>query len=84
MAMEESSILKLSDCNQGEEVLVVKILGTGLFKKRLREMGFTPNVPVKIVRYAPLKDPIEIIVKGAHITVRVVEAEQISVRKGDK
>lgn len=47
---------------------------------RLMEMGLLSGTPVEIVRYAPLGDPIEIKVRGYHLTLRKHEAEQILVR----
>lgn len=47
---------------------------------RLMEMGLLTGTPVEIVRYAPLGDPIEIKVRGYHLTLRKHEAEQILVR----
>ena len=44
------------------------------------EMGLLSGTPVEIVRYAPLGDPIEIKVRGYHLTLRKHEAEQILVR----
>jgi ferrous iron transport protein A len=46
---------------------------------RLMEMGLLVGTPVEIVRYAPLGDPLEIKVRGYHLTLRRHEAEQIQV-----
>ena len=47
---------------------------------RLLEMGLLVGTPVEVVRYAPLGDPVEIKVRGYHLTLRKNEAEQIWVR----
>jgi len=47
---------------------------------RLLEMGLLVGTPVELVRFAPLGDPIEIKVRGYHLTLRRHEAEQILVR----
>ena len=47
---------------------------------RLLEMGLLVGTPVELVRFAPLGDPVEIKVRGYHLTLRKHEAEQIWVR----
>ena len=47
---------------------------------RLLEMGLLVGTPVQLVRFAPLGDPVEIKVRGYHLTLRRQEAEQIWVR----
>ncbi|MGD9200838.1 MAG: FeoA family protein [Chitinispirillia bacterium] len=70
---------KLTAHNEGDSVIIRKINGRGDFKKRLLEMGFTKDAEIKIVKYAPLKDPIEIKIKGFFLSLRIVEADQILV-----
>ena len=47
---------------------------------RLLEMGLLVGTPVQLVRFAPLGDPLEIKVRGYHLTLRRHEAEQIWVQ----
>lgn len=47
---------------------------------RILEMGLLVGTPVALVRFAPLGDPVEIKVRGYHLTLRKHEAEQIWVR----
>ena len=49
-------------------------------RARLLEMGLLVGTPIELVRFAPLGDPVEIKVRGYHLTVRKHEAEQIWVR----
>lgn len=49
-------------------------------RARLLEMGLLVGTSVELVRFAPLGDPVEIKVRGYHLTVRKHEAEQIWVR----
>ena len=46
------------------------------------EMGFLRQETITVVKYAPLRDPMELIVKGAHLSLRVEEARQIEVECG--
>ena len=47
---------------------------------RLMELGLVVGTPVELVRVAPLGDPVEIRVRGYHLTLRRHEAEQILVQ----
>jgi ferrous iron transport protein A len=49
-------------------------------RPRLMEMGLLVGSTVQLVRFAPLGDPVEIRVRGYHLTLRKHEAEQILVR----
>lgn len=44
---------------------------------RLRELGLLPGTVIRLVRYAPLGDPIEIDVRGFHLSLRKSEAAEI-------
>jgi Fe2+ transport system protein FeoA len=42
-------------------------------------MGILKGTEVLVEKYAPLRDPLELIVKGYHVSLRVEEADQITV-----
>jgi Fe2+ transport system protein FeoA len=69
----------LSELKQGQTATVVRVGGAGPFRRRLLEMGFLRGTEVYVEKYAPLKDPIELILKGYHVSLRVVEAARIQV-----
>lgn len=72
-------MISLSNCIEGQLVKIVQIKGTGMIRKRLLEMGFMKGEPVKIVKYAPLRDPMEVVIRETHISLRLKEAELIMV-----
>jgi len=51
-------------------------------KPRLMEMGLLVGTTVELIRFAPMGDPVEIKVRGYHLTLRKHEAELILVRQG--
>lgn len=63
----------------GQRAKVLKIASKGETKKRIIEMGVTPGVIIEVERVAPLGDPIEVKVRGYHLSLRKIEAEGISV-----
>jgi len=72
---------RLNDLRPGEKARVVKIRGRGEAKTRIVEMGVTPGTVVEIERIAPLGDPIDVKVKGYHLSLRKQEAEGIDVER---
>jgi Fe2+ transport system protein FeoA len=70
----------LSTCHEGDRVRVKKVGGEGVFKKRLQEMGFLKGAEIFIQKYAPLKDPMELVIKGYHLSIRVEEADKILIQ----
>jgi len=73
----------LSDMKEGETGKIIRIGGSGALRRRILEMGILKNAEIYVEKYAPLKDPIELIVKGYHLSLRVNEASQITVEKVD-
>lgn len=62
------------------EVGTVKNIGTkGPVKKRLMDMGITPGTEIKMVKAAPLGDPVEVNLRGYELSLRKDEADQILV-----
>jgi Fe2+ transport system protein FeoA len=69
----------LSQMKEGQAARIVKIGGNGAVRRRILEMGIVKDSKIYVEKYAPLKDPLEIIVKGYHVSLRVEEAAQITV-----
>ena len=63
----------------GQRGTINQLLGEGEITQRLLEMGLTPGTEIQIVRFAPLGDPIDIKIRGYHLSVRRQEAEVILV-----
>jgi Fe2+ transport system protein FeoA len=71
--------VNLSDLRQGQTATVARVGGDGPFRRRLLEMGFLRGTDIYVEKYAPLRDPIELILKGYHVSLRVDEAARIQV-----
>ena len=70
--------LKEIPCDQ--TVKVVKLHGDGAIKRRIMDMGVTPGVEIRVVKVAPLGDPVEVNVRGYELSLRKDEAAQIQVQ----
>ena len=64
----------------GGTAKVVKIHGEGAVKRRIMDMGITKGVEIKVVKIAPLGDPMELNVRGYELSIRKSEAESIEVQ----
>ena len=62
---------------------VVGVSGDGSIARRLMEMGVVPGARVRVIKAAPLGDPLEIRVRSYHLALRRSEAEAITVVAGD-
>jgi len=69
----------LSELKEGQTANVVRVGGDGPFRRRLLEMGFLRGTDIYVEKYAPLRDPIELILKGYHVSLRMDEAARIQV-----
>lgn len=77
-------VRKLNELRTGERGIIERLTGTGRFRHRLMEMGFVPGAEIRVEKYAPLKDPIEYVLKGYHVSLRHEEAERVLVRGAEE
>ena len=73
--------LPLATLKPGEAGTVTDVLGSGPFRRRLLDMGFVKGAPVRVIKLAPLMNPIEYCVAGSHVTLRRKEAMHIVVER---
>jgi ferrous iron transport protein A len=71
--------VKLSQLPIGSSAIVREFPKSGAAFIRLREMGLLVGTQVTLVRAAPLGDPLEIKVRGSHLTLRRSEADHVGV-----
>lgn len=71
--------LRLSDLEPGQKGVVVKIKGSGTTRRRIMDMGIVRGSKIKVIRRAPLGDPVEFEIRDYNLTLRKREAENIYV-----
>lgn len=69
----------LKQVKPGEAVKVKKLHGEGAVKRRIMDMGITKGTEIRVVKAAPLGDPIEVKVRGYQLSLRKADAEMIEV-----
>jgi DtxR family Mn-dependent transcriptional regulator len=78
---ETKKTMKLKDLKPGQKGIVIKVKTRGEINKRIVEMGVTPGSVIEVERIAPLGDPIDIKVKGYHLSLRKEEAAGIDIEE---
>lgn len=69
----------LSEMKVGDKGEILSVQAKGEIRRRILDMGLISGVKFKVVRVAPLGDPIEIRLRGFHLSLRKEEAATISV-----
>lgn len=71
--------MTLFDLQPGEQAFIVKVKGRGAFRKRLTEMGFIVGKQVRVIRKAPMGDPVVYSLMGYEVSLRKEEAKMVEV-----
>ncbi len=79
-----SNHFRLSEYGERQKGSILQVDGDHEFRLRMLEMGLTKGTEVMVVKYAPLTDPIEFVVKGYHLTLRRDQAADILMNEPGK
>ncbi|MFW6297842.1 MAG: FeoA family protein [Desulfosalsimonas sp.] len=77
--MEKFDGMRLSDMKEGQFGRILSVSGDMRLRRRILEMGLNRGAEFYIEKYAPLRDPMELTIKGMHVSLRVSEAAAITV-----
>lgn len=77
----QSKPRRLSDLHPGDEATVLQVQAQGPVRQRLLEMGFIRGAHLKVEKLAPLGDPMELVIKGYHLSLRRGEGDCILVHE---
>lgn len=77
--MDEATWITLDQLTPGVDGVVRGISGEASAVRRLMDLGLVPGTMVQHVRNAPLGDPLEIVVRGMHLSIRRSEAGKVHV-----
>jgi Fe2+ transport system protein FeoA len=73
--------MSLRDLKIGRSGEVLTIGGEKVLRRRFLEMGITPGTVVTVKKVAPMGDPIELLLRGYVLSLRLEDAEKIMVRE---
>ena len=71
--------MKLSDLKQEQSAIIESVGGEGALRQHLLDMGVIPGAQVKLIKFAPMGDPIEVRIHGYELTLRISDAKQIEI-----
>jgi ferrous iron transport protein A len=71
--------MTLQTAEPGSDSRIRRLSGDPAIRERLAELGLTPGQTVRMLRRAPLGDPLEVLVRGYRLAVRKDEAAAIEV-----
>ena len=69
----------LKQLSIGDSAVVTSVGGEGALRQHFLDMGLIPGTEVKIMKYAPMGDPMEIRLHGYELTLRLAEADRIEI-----
>ncbi|EJE8672527.1 ferrous iron transport protein A [Vibrio parahaemolyticus] len=74
--------MKLSEIKPGDTVTIRFLDGLSSdIRKKLMVMGLLPNTEVKVIRRAPMGDPLQVEVRGVSVALRETIAQKIEVER---
>ena len=79
--MTQNLPIPLSLLQPGEQGEVVQVKARGTIRQRLLEMGFIRGAHLRVEKLAPLGDPMELVIKGYHLSLRREESACILVHR---
>lgn len=71
----------LEEIKPGQGGIIDTISGEGPLRRRLLDMGLTPNTKVTVRKVAPMGDPIELALRGYVLTLRKEDAAKITLKE---
>lgn len=79
METPDRNPLRLSELQTGQQARVLKVEADATIRRRLMEMGITRGEALLVEKVAPLGDPMELVVRGYHLSLRREESACIHV-----
>ena len=71
--------MKLNELKAHQSAVITAVKGKGALRQHLLDMGMIPGARVKMIKHAPMGDPIEYMIHGYELTLRLADAEKIDV-----
>ena len=76
--------MTLRELPVGGSAVILEVGGTGSLRQHFLDMGLIPGARVKLVKYAPLGDPMELLVGGYALTLRLADAAKIRIEPAEE
>ncbi len=79
MTNENTQEIKLNALRPGQSARILSIGGEGALRQHLLDMGVIPGAEVTMMKLAPMGDPMELQIHGYSLTLRLADAEKITI-----
>lgn len=76
--------MTLDKLKVGKSGVITAVKGEGALRCRLLDMGLIPRTFVKVIKVAPMGDPMEIEIRGYELTIRLDEAAKIEIAEAEE
>jgi Fe2+ transport system protein FeoA len=74
-------LMTLRGLDIGKSGRVLQVGGEKSLRRRLLEMGITPRTVITVKKIAPMGDPVELFLRGYTLTLRLEDAERITIEE---
>ncbi len=71
--------MNLRELEKGKTATIKSVGGSGALRQHFLDMGLIPGGDVTLIKFAPMGDPIELMVSGYELTIRLADAENIEI-----
>jgi ferrous iron transport protein B len=71
--------MTLKELQIGESAIIEEVGGEGMLRQHFLDMGVIPGAEVTLIKYAPMGDPMELMIHGYELTLRLADAMQINI-----
>lgn len=71
--------MRLRDLKIGESGVISAVGGEGALRQHFLDMGVVPGAEIKLMKLAPMGDPMELRIRGYELTLRLADAEKIEI-----
>ena len=71
--------MNLRELEIGRSAVITSVGGEGSLRQHFLDMGVIPGSEVKLIKYAPMGDPMQLLIHGYLLTLRLEDAEKISI-----
>ena len=76
--------MTLKELEIGKSAVILSVDGEGALRQHFLDMGLIPGTVVKLVKYAPMGDPMELLVHGYELTLRLDDAQKIQISEQEE
>ncbi len=76
--------MNLKELGAGDNAKILAVGGEGALRQHLLDMGVIPGSYVHVVKYAPMGDPVEVMIHGYELTLRLADAEKIEIERTEE